>query len=110
MTIMSEIVVFGERRVLCKNATSNPAERGGDFLFSPHTCGVLHHVKSTYITQPLQPKSTPSDDYEHVIKVTTFKNVRLKKKKELQTAPDRQSILQSVVVFCWFFSPIKSIR
>lgn len=33
MTIMSEIVVFGERRVLCKNATSNPAERGGGGLF-----------------------------------------------------------------------------
>ena len=75
MTIMRKIVVFGERRVLCKM----PRGGGGGglyFLFSPHTCGVLHHVKGTYITQLLEPKkqkSTPSDDYVHVIKVTTFK-------------------------------------
>lgn len=109
MTIMSEIVVFGERRVLCKNATSNPAEGGGDFLFSPHTCGVLHHVKSTYITQPLQPKSTPSDDYEHVIKVTTFKNVRLKKKKSFKPLRTDKAFCSLSSSFAGFF-PIKSIR
>lgn len=49
-----------------------------DLFVLPHTCDVLHHVKDTYCISYLhKPKSTPVNDYEHIIKRHLQTNFKL---------------------------------